>query len=177
MRSDLSATERRSAIVVGSCILVALVVLLLVALCGSAHAQELPAILERGQPAPVPGLLLDEDQAKRAAEEIRNARALAAQVETLKAALAAKDREAAQLTAALEKASAALELAGKVQEASDKVIARYEQALKVADASIERSGKALERADKRIDSLEAQQKWMMFGGVLALAAGFFLGAF
>jgi ABC-type transporter Mla subunit MlaD len=162
---------------VGSCMLVATLVLFLVAFCGRAQAQELPAILDRGQPAHVPGLLLNEDQAKRAAEEIRNARSLAGQVETLKAALAAKERENAQLTAALEKASAALDLAGKIQEASDKVIARYEQALKVADASIERSGKALERADKRIDSLEAQQKWMMFGGVLALAAGFFLGAF
>lgn len=150
---------------------------LYLSLTGMAWAQELPAVLQKGDPAPAAGLLLGDQDAQRAAEEIRNARALAAQVETLKAALAAKERENAQLAAALEKASAALELAGKVQAASDQVIARYEQALKVADASIERAGKALDRADKRIESLEAQQKWMMFGGVLALAAGFFLGAF
>lgn len=150
---------------------------LTLSLLGMAWAQELPAVLQQGDPAPAAGLLLGDQDAQRAAEEIRNARSLAGQVETLKAALAAKERENAQLAAALEKASAALELAGKVQEASDKVIARYDQALKVADASIERSGKALERADKRIDTLEAQQKWMLFGGVLALAAGFFLGAF
>lgn len=139
---------------------------------GKAWAQACPRCFRRAA-----GLLLGDQDAQRAAEEIRNARVLAAQVETLKAALAAKERENAQLTAALEKASAALELAGKVQAASDQVIGRYEQALKLADASIERSSKALDRADKRIDSLEAQQKWMMFGGVLALAAGFFLGAF
>ena len=142
-----------------------------------AWAQELPAVLQKGQPAPATGLLLGDQDAQRAAEEIRAGRSMAAEIETLKAALAAKDRENAQLQAALDKATKALELSEKVQEASDKVIARYEQALKVADASLDKSAKALDRADKRIDSLESQQKWMMVGGVFALLAGFALGAF
>lgn len=179
MRSRPSGTDPelvRSAWVTVAAIAAAALLVLAVGVCRG-EAQELPAVLERGQPAPVPGLLMGEEQAKRAVEEIRDARVLAAQVETLKAALAARERENAQLQEAVAKASAALELAGKVQEVSDKVIARYEQALRLADASLERSGKALDRADRRIDSLESQQKWMLFGGVLALGVGFLLGAF
>ena len=95
-------------------------------LTGAAHAeaQELPAVLQKGQPAPATGLLLGDQDAQRAAEEIRAGRSMAAELETLKAALAAKDRENAQLQAALDKATKALELSEKVIEASERVQAQ-----------------------------------------------------
>ena len=123
------------------------------------------------------GLLLGDQDAQRAAEEIRAGRSMAAELETLKAALAAKDRENAQLQAALDKATKALELSEKVIEASERVQAQYDKALKLADASADRSAKALERADKRIDELSTQRNWMAALGILGLVAGFALGAF
>jgi hypothetical protein len=142
-----------------------------------ASADELPAILQKGDPSPAAGLLLGEKDAQRAAEEIRAGRFYASEVETLRAALAAKERENAQLQAALEKATQALVLTEKVLEANERVMAQYDKALKLADASSEKSQLALEKADKRIDQLASQRNWMVALGIIGLVAGFFLGAF
>ena len=162
----------------GKAILVILVAWLLILFCWwKAGAQELPAVLQKGEPAPAAGLLLGDKDAQRAAEEIRAGRFYAAEVETLKAALAAKDRENAQLQTALDKATQALVMTEKVLEANERVMAQYDKALKLADASTEKSQVALDRANKQLDSLTTQRNWMMALGIVGLVVGFFMGGF
>ena len=142
-----------------------------------AFGDELPAVLQKGDPAPAAGLLLGDTDAQRAAEEIRAGRFYAAEVETLKAALAAKDRENAQLQAALDKATQAIVMTEKVLEANDRIMAQYDKALKLADASTEKSQAALDKANKQLDSLSTQRAWLVALGLVGLVVGFFMGGF
>ena len=163
----------------GKSILIIVVAWLLILFCWwKAGADDgLPGVLQKGDPAPAAGLLLGDTDAQRAAEEIRAGRFYAAEVETLKAVLAAKDRENAQLQTALDKATQALVMTEKVLEANERVMAQYDKALKLADASTEKSQVALDRANKQLDSLTTQRNWLVALGLVGLVVGFFMGGF
>jgi septal ring factor EnvC (AmiA/AmiB activator) len=119
--------------------------------------------LGQGQPAPFPGELLDQEAATKAIGEIRDARALAAELETLKGALAAKDRE----NEALRQAVAL----------SDQMVARFEKAMDAYDRTLTKSNALMERQSARIEQLENREKWAMFLGGLGLLIGVAIGAF
>jgi len=120
-------------------------------------------MLGQGQPAPFAGELLDQEAATKAIGEIRDARALAAELETLKAAMAAKERE----NEALRQAMAI----------SDQMVARFEKAMDAYDRTLTKSNALMERQSARIEQLESREKWAMFLGGLGLLIGVAIGAF
>jgi hypothetical protein len=119
--------------------------------------------VEKGQPAPASGVLLDDDHAKRVADELERSRALSAEVENLKAKLSESDArstdQAAQIAALTEaynaqadqfaKVTAALDQKAKQDAAVLEALANTTKALASAHEGLEAARKELERAGKR----------------------------
>lgn len=169
-----------------------LAALLVMSLAGPAAAE----IWELQDGLPVPALppggaaLLDAAAVRKAVEAVRDAEALAAVVETQQAELAERDRQIADLKAALQAAGAeaakrdqAWALAEerfKVQTDNyDKlmlVIARQNELLDKTGAMMDRQTAALAKAQERIEGLEKRQFWLtILGPILGAATVLFLG--
>lgn len=122
-----------------------------------AHAQVWP--LERGQPAPASGVLLDDATAERAAEALQRTERLQAQIELLTAKLAASDARTSDLldqVAVLTQATAAQ--AAQVAEltaALDRSAARDERLAVL----LEETGKTLESARKQLEAVGRKTVW------------------
>lgn len=151
--------------------------------------------LQDGEPLPAPlppggAALLDAAAVRKAVEAVRDAEALAAVVETQQAALAERDRQIADLKAALQAAGseaakrdqawALAEERFKVQtDTYDKLmllIARQNELLDKTGALMDRQTAALGKAQERIEGLEKRQFWMtLLGPIIGAAAVLFLG--
>ena len=127
-----------------------------------ALAQSQTRVLLEREPAPFSGVLLPEEAAKRLVQDLNKYRTLSAEVETLKAALAASEREneALRQTTAL----------------ADQMVARVEKSLAAYDAALARSTAIMERQEKRIEQLESREKfsWLLGGLGLIIAVAFAL---
>ena len=128
------------------------------------------------------GGLSDEDVQRLAADlqKGRDAEALAEAQAALIRELMAQVEGLEATVEALKAAEAGRALAVALAEDRDKRRAENEAALVQIVAQyrglLDDSAKVNERAMRRIESLESQQKWMMIGGVIGLAAMFiFLG--
>lgn len=124
-------------------------------------AQETQVLLVQ-MPAPFSGVLVPEEAVKRLVQDLGRYRFMAAEVETLKAALAASERENAKLRS--------------VVELSDQMVSRVEKAMEVYDKTLTKTSALIERQEKRIEQLENREKWMMFLGPLGILLGLAVGA-
>lgn len=138
-----------------------LVVLLLASWASLAGAQETQAV-GAGTLAPFSGVLLPDDAAKRLVLDLERYRSQAAELETLKAALAASERESGELR--------------KVVAIADVMVMRVERAMETYDRALTKSTALMERQEKRIEQLESREKWMMILGPLGLLLGLISGA-
>jgi len=127
-------------------------------------------VLTPGTPAPYPGLLLDEGAAAKVTVDLKKGRTLEAEVETMKAQLAAAQQEAQALRDANREMRGAL-------DAADKALARVEKTMDAYDRALTKSNDLMDRQAKRIDQLESREKWAMIFGGLGLLIGAAIGAF
>lgn len=117
-----------------------------------------------------PSLTLPPADAMRAAEELRDARAAKAIIETLKA-------EIEKLRLEGQAREIALAIAEDREKRRQDDDARVTKALERAEQAIERSERALDKAQARIERLETRQFWMGLLGPIGLLLGFAAGAF
>lgn len=141
--------------------LVTSLVLLVVFVAGPVFAQQTQLLLEH-TPAPFSGVLLPEESARRLAQDLGRYRLLAAEYETLKAALAASEREVARLRDA--------------NGLADEMVMRVTKAMDAYDRTLTKSNALMERQEKRIEQLESREKWIMFLGPLGILIGLAVGA-
>ena len=123
-----------------------------------------------------PGLLVPAEDAVRMAEELTDARSLAAQVENLRAALAAKDEEIKKLQDSDRGREVALAIAEDRDKRREEAETRLLKALEISDRQLQRSNEMIEKALARIDKLETRQMWMMVLGPIGLGIAFLTGA-
>lgn len=148
---------------VGTCMRHSLFVELIVvfvALCAPrwAGAGEVWSV-ERGQPAPAAGVLLNDDAAEHVAFALLEMEELRAEVELLTAKLVVSDARAADLlaqVAALEAVvTASAEQVSLLREAAEKDVVLRDRAL----AAIERQADALERARAAVERAGRRTVW------------------
>lgn len=138
--------------------------------------------LDRGQGAPVSGILLDQFAAVKAVEAVRDVESLTKVVAGLKQQVRAKDGEIENLEAQvgqLRQEAADRATANAVNEdrfqRQQEIEARYRTLLDEGTKLLAASNTALKRADERIESLEKRAFWMTVLAPLMAFIGFLAG--
>lgn len=163
--------------------------LLLILFLSAIPAQAEVEIINKSEPVPFEGLLLDKDAAVKTAEKLKDGMADSAYIETLQAEKRLLYKEIDEFKAAIQAYKEAAEKDKEARIREDerfKVMAemdaRLAKALELNDKAIanfqksaEMSLLALEKAQKHIEKLEKYRLIAMILGPLSFAAGLFIG--